>query len=64
MAKWLVHVYRYEIKYKVRTMTIKSQALVDFVADFSPNLQTKAGEVLLQLLEQTINTLKELVKLK
>lgn len=45
-------------------MTIKSQALVDFVADFSPNLQTKAGEVLLQLLEQTINTLKELVKLK
>lgn len=40
------------MRYKPRK-TIKSQALADFVDDLSPNLQTGAGEELLQFLEKT-----------
>lgn len=39
MAKWAIHLSTYDISYKSRT-AIKSQALADFVVDFSPDLMT------------------------
>lgn len=40
MVKWFVRLSMYDIIYKPRT-TIKSQALVDFVDDFSPSQLTQ-----------------------
>lgn len=36
MAKWAIRLSIYDISYDART-AIKSQALADFVADFSPS---------------------------
>ncbi|XP_017256033.2 uncharacterized protein LOC135147082 [Daucus carota subsp. sativus] len=43
MAKWAIQLSTYDIVYEPRT-AIKSQALADFVADFSPNQMTQAEE--------------------
>ena len=43
MAKWVVNLSGYEIGYEPRT-AIKSQALADFVADFSPTLEQEAAK--------------------
>ncbi|KAJ0951779.1 putative nucleotidyltransferase, Ribonuclease H [Helianthus annuus] len=51
MAKWAVKLSAYDIRYKPRT-AIKSQALADFVADFSSDLQ-KEAELEVQQLEET-----------
>ncbi|XP_074315573.1 uncharacterized protein LOC141651772 [Silene latifolia] len=46
MSKWSVHISGYDIRYDPRT-TIKSQALTDFVSDFSPAIQNlEDGEIL------------------
>ncbi|XP_074323214.1 uncharacterized protein LOC141660154 [Apium graveolens] len=49
MAKWSIHLSMYEITYESRT-AIKSQALADFVADFSPNLLCQADQELQHLI--------------
>ncbi|CAH9054188.1 unnamed protein product [Cuscuta epithymum] len=41
MAKWSIQLGAYDIRYEPRT-ALKSQTLADFVADFSPKLQTEA----------------------
>nr|XP_017250771.1 PREDICTED: uncharacterized protein LOC108221400 [Daucus carota subsp. sativus] len=41
MAKWSIRLSTYDIVYEPRT-AIKSQALADFVADFSPSLMAQA----------------------
>lgn len=41
MAKWAIQLSTYDISYDSR-MAIKSQALTDFVVDFSPNRLTQA----------------------
>ena len=41
LTKWAVELGEHDITYQPRT-AIKSQALADFVADFSPTLQAKA----------------------
>ncbi|KAJ0885315.1 putative nucleotidyltransferase, Ribonuclease H [Helianthus annuus] len=51
MAKWEVKLSAYDISYEPRT-AIKSQALADFVADFSSDLQ-KEAELEVQQLEET-----------
>ena len=43
MAKWAIRLSTYDISYDART-TIKSQALADFVADFSPSQLHQAQE--------------------
>ena len=43
MAKWATSLSVHDIKYLPRTV-IKSQALVDFIADFSPNLAAATEE--------------------
>ncbi|XP_074290428.1 uncharacterized protein LOC141617146 [Silene latifolia] len=48
MSKWSVHLSGYDIQYDPRT-AIKSQALADFVADFSPAIQNLADEEILTL---------------
>ena len=40
MAKWTVKLSTYNIKYEPRSM-IRSQALMDFVADFNNDLQAE-----------------------
>ncbi|KAJ0433317.1 putative nucleotidyltransferase, Ribonuclease H [Helianthus annuus] len=51
MAKWAVKLSAHDIRYEPRT-TIKSQALADFVADFSSDLQREA-ELEVQQLDET-----------
>ena len=41
MAKWTIHLSGFDIQYEPRT-TIKSQALADFMPDFSPTLEQVA----------------------
>ncbi|XP_074377320.1 uncharacterized protein LOC141718840 [Apium graveolens] len=53
MAKWSIRLSTYDISYDSRT-TIKSQALADFVADFSPNLLCQAD----QEVQHLISTIK------
>ncbi|XP_074307855.1 uncharacterized protein LOC141642808 [Silene latifolia] len=48
MSKWSVHLSGYDIRYDPRT-AIKSQALADFVSDFSPTIQNLADEEILTL---------------
>ncbi|XP_074283440.1 uncharacterized protein LOC141607988 [Silene latifolia] len=48
MAKWSVQLSTYDISFEPKT-TIKSQALVDFVADFSPNLESDLAKEVNQL---------------
>ncbi|XP_074271309.1 uncharacterized protein LOC141595241 [Silene latifolia] len=48
MSKWSIHLSGYDIIYDPRT-AIKSQALADFVSDFSPAIQNRAGEEILTL---------------
>ncbi|XP_074313720.1 uncharacterized protein LOC141648912 [Silene latifolia] len=48
MSKWSVHLSGYDIKYDPRT-AIKSQALADFVSDFSPAIQNLVDEEILTL---------------
>nr|XP_017245120.1 PREDICTED: uncharacterized protein LOC108216789 [Daucus carota subsp. sativus] len=49
MAKWSIRLSTYDIVYEPRT-AIKSQALADFVADFSPSLITQAEAECQQLM--------------
>ncbi|XP_074377274.1 uncharacterized protein LOC141718789 [Apium graveolens] len=51
LAKWSIRLSTYDISYDART-TIKSQALADFVADFSPTQLTQAEEELKQVTSQ------------
>ncbi|KAJ0927102.1 putative nucleotidyltransferase, Ribonuclease H [Helianthus annuus] len=51
MAKWAVKLSAHDIRYEPRT-AIKSQALADFVADFSSDLQ-KEAELEVQQLDET-----------
>ncbi|XP_074304424.1 uncharacterized protein LOC141639143 [Silene latifolia] len=48
--KWSVHLSGYDLKFEPRT-AIKSQALADFVSDFSPTLQEQADSEILTLSE-------------
>ncbi|XP_074310469.1 uncharacterized protein LOC141646491 [Silene latifolia] len=48
MSKWSVHLSGYDIRYESRT-AIKSQALTNFVSDFSPAIQNLADEEILTL---------------
>ncbi|XP_074290384.1 uncharacterized protein LOC141617109 [Silene latifolia] len=48
MSKWSVHLSGYDIRYDPRK-AIKSQALADFVSDFSPAIQNLADEEILTL---------------
>ena len=41
MEKWAIALSSFEIRYKPRT-AIKSQALANFVVDFSPDLEQQA----------------------
>ncbi|XP_074271211.1 uncharacterized protein LOC141595136 [Silene latifolia] len=50
MAKWSVHFSEYDLKFNPRT-AIKSQALADFMPDFSPTLQPQADKDVLTLSE-------------
>ncbi|XP_074301214.1 uncharacterized protein LOC141632573 [Silene latifolia] len=50
MVKWSVHLSGYDLKFEPRT-AIKSQALADFVSDFSPALQEQADSEILTLSE-------------
>ncbi|XP_074297757.1 uncharacterized protein LOC141628527 [Silene latifolia] len=50
MVKWSVHLSGYDLKFEPRT-AIKSQALADFVSDFSPTLQEYADSEILTLSE-------------
>ena len=43
MAKWVINLSGYEIAYEPRT-AIKSQALANFVEDFSPTLEQEAAK--------------------
>lgn len=47
-GKWAIALSSYDIRYQPRS-TIKSQALADFVADFSPDLGAKAEQKILQM---------------
>ncbi|XP_074265772.1 uncharacterized protein LOC141588217 [Silene latifolia] len=49
MTKWSVHLSGYNLQFKPRT-TIKSQALADFVSDFSPATHVEAEKGMLRLL--------------
>ncbi|XP_021715146.1 uncharacterized protein LOC110683100 [Chenopodium quinoa] len=48
MSKWAIELSGFDIKYEPRT-TIKSQALDDFVADFSPDLEQQAAQEVKQI---------------
>ncbi|XP_074265651.1 uncharacterized protein LOC141588095 [Silene latifolia] len=48
MSEWSVHLSGYDIGYDPRT-AIKSQALADFMSDFSPTIQNLADEEILIL---------------
>ncbi|XP_021721465.1 uncharacterized protein LOC110689023 [Chenopodium quinoa] len=50
MEKWALHLSRYDIQHEPRT-AIKSQALADFVVDFSPALEEEAQKEVLALQE-------------
>ncbi|XP_074304266.1 uncharacterized protein LOC141638980 [Silene latifolia] len=50
MVKWSVHLSGYDLKFEPRT-AIKSQALADFMSDFSPILQEQADSEILTLSE-------------
>ncbi|XP_074304432.1 uncharacterized protein LOC141639152 [Silene latifolia] len=50
MVKWSVHLSGYNLKFEPRT-AIKSQALADFVSNFSPTLQEQADSEILTLSE-------------
>ncbi|XP_074291400.1 uncharacterized protein LOC141618190 [Silene latifolia] len=50
MVKWFVHLSGYDLNFEPRT-AIKSQALADFVSDFSPTLQEQADSEILTLSE-------------
>ncbi|XP_074314746.1 uncharacterized protein LOC141649982 [Silene latifolia] len=50
MTKWSIHLSGYDLKFEPRT-AIKSQALADFVSDFSPSLQMRAEKEILTLEE-------------
>ncbi|XP_074300370.1 uncharacterized protein LOC141631625 [Silene latifolia] len=50
MAKWSIHLSGYDLKFEPRT-AIKSQALADFISDFSPSLQMQAEKEILTLEE-------------
>ncbi|XP_074298696.1 uncharacterized protein LOC141629620 [Silene latifolia] len=50
MAKWSVHLSGHDLKFEPRT-TIKSQAVLDFVSDFCPALQTQVEHDILNLEE-------------
>ncbi|XP_074298541.1 uncharacterized protein LOC141629438 [Silene latifolia] len=50
MVKWSFHLSGYDLKFEPRT-AIKSQALVDFVSDFSTTLQEQADSEILTLSE-------------
>ena len=52
MSKWAIILSTYKIEYVPRT-AIKSQALANFVADFSPDLEEKATYEVNLLTEQT-----------
>ena len=52
LAKWSVRLSLYDIVYEPRT-TIKSQVLVDFVADFSPSLLAQVDEELQCMMSKT-----------
>ncbi|XP_074352108.1 uncharacterized protein LOC141691270 [Apium graveolens] len=51
MAKWAIRLSTYDITYDTRT-AIKSQALADFVADFSPSQMTDAEQEFRQILSR------------
>ncbi|KAK9050558.1 hypothetical protein SSX86_029875 [Deinandra increscens subsp. villosa] len=51
MAKWSVKLSAYDLIYEART-AIKSQALADFVADFSTDIQQEADHELQQLQQE------------
>ena len=51
MAEWLVKLSTFDLKYDPRS-AIKSQALIDFVVDFSDDLQTEVEIETRQLLEE------------
>ena len=48
MAKWSISLSSFDIRYSPRT-SIKSQALADFVADFSPTLERMADQEVNQI---------------
>ncbi|XP_074291076.1 uncharacterized protein LOC141617838 [Silene latifolia] len=48
MSKWFMHLSGYDIRYDPR-MAVKSQALADFVSDFSPAIQNLADKEILTL---------------
>ncbi|XP_074288756.1 uncharacterized protein LOC141613913 [Silene latifolia] len=50
MVKWSVHLSGYDLKFEPRT-AIKSQAIADFVSDFSHTLQEQADSEILTLSE-------------
>ncbi|XP_074300202.1 uncharacterized protein LOC141631430 [Silene latifolia] len=50
MVKWYVHLSEHDLKFEPRT-AIRSQALADFVSDFSPTLQEHADSEILTLSE-------------
>ncbi|XP_074305439.1 uncharacterized protein LOC141640606 [Silene latifolia] len=50
MVKWFVHLSGYDLKFEPQT-AIKSQALADFVSDFSPTLQEQVDSEILTLSE-------------
>ncbi|XP_074298584.1 uncharacterized protein LOC141629495 [Silene latifolia] len=50
MVKWSIHLSGYDLKFEPRT-AIKSQALADFVSDFSPTLQEQADSEILTVSE-------------
>ncbi|XP_074336858.1 uncharacterized protein LOC141674032 [Apium graveolens] len=52
LAKWSIRLSTYDIFYNPRT-TIKSQALADFVADFSPSQMTQAEKELQHIFSTT-----------
>ena len=47
-AKWAIALSSFDIRYQPRT-AIKSQALADFVADFSPDIEPLAQQETLEV---------------
>ncbi|XP_074291063.1 uncharacterized protein LOC141617822 [Silene latifolia] len=50
MSKWYMHLHGYDIQYEPQT-AIKSQALADFMSDFSPTIQNMVEKEILSLEE-------------
>ena len=48
LTKWTVKLSEYDITFQPCT-TLKSQVLVDFIADFTPNVTLQADKELLNL---------------